>query len=118
MLYDADTNLQQELGGEKCSPLIAALGWYNPRVISESIIQMLMNHKADIEYSDHEGNTALLHAVEHHPSLDLIQLLYNNNANIHCRNHFGHTVLHYAVGHFVRDEEHFNHDYKEIIEFS
>lgn len=69
------------------SPLQTAARYNHPE-----IVKLLLQHDAEIEKSDHEGNTALILAASQ-GNLDIVKILLASGAAIHARNKQSWTAL-------------------------
>jgi ankyrin repeat protein len=61
-----------------------------------------LNKQKEINYEDHDNNTALIHACINN-NRDIVQLLLENGVNINHQNKFGNTALIYACINNNRD---------------
>lgn len=60
------------------------------------VVELLLNHDADVNALDDEGNTPL-HIACHHNNIDIIESLVKKGSDIKICNMYGKTVLHYAA---------------------
>ncbi len=67
---------------------------------NQSVIQLLLQHKVNINTSDRQGNTPLLKAVQN-ANIEITQLLLTKGAFVHAKNDQGATPLLAAV--YVKD---------------
>jgi ankyrin repeat protein len=90
----------------KKSALMSAVehGWQDR---NSSAIQVLVDNGADIDMTDCDGNTALMHAAIS-SSLEGFKMLVQRGANIRTRNSKRLTVLMIAA-------DHYNHDFIEYL---
>lgn len=64
---------------------------------SLNIAQALLNHGANVNLQDEDGNTALHHAVNHFYHLEIAEMLLNYGANVNVQSNTGDTALHRAA---------------------
>jgi ankyrin repeat protein len=74
-------------------PVRPALHWAAENGLTD-VATLLIEQGADVDETDHFGNTAL-HLALAYP--DLMALLLENGANVNARNAMGNTPLHLAV---------------------
>ncbi len=74
-------------------PVRPALHWAAENGLID-IAALLIEQGADVDETDHFGNTALHLALAY---ADLIQLLLENGADVNAKNAMGNTPLHLAV---------------------
>lgn len=61
---------------------------------SLNIAQALLNHGANVNLQDADGNTALHHAANHFYHLEVAEILLNHGANVNAQSNIGDTALH------------------------
>lgn len=61
------------------------------------VVQLFMNHGADIKVTDIHGRTALHYAALNINNIDVIQFVLEQGFDIECSDHHGYSPLHYAA---------------------
>lgn len=69
-----------------------------------TVLQLLVNHGADIDVKNSDGKTLLMEAAEA-LSIESVKLLLEHKADINARAHDGHTALTYAIERMERADE-------------
>jgi serine/threonine-protein phosphatase 6 regulatory ankyrin repeat subunit B len=75
-----------------CTPLTYAMMWP-----SLDVMELLIEHDADVNIKNTEDGGTLLHAAAYNGWLDVVQLLVAHGANVHSRDFEGETPLHRAA---------------------
>ena len=63
---------------------------------SADVMQILVNHNANLNERDHNGNTSL-HLACQQSAFRISYILINGGINVNATNTHGKTVLHYSV---------------------
>jgi len=70
--------------------------WCQDNIDQFSIIQYLVNNRADLNIQDNNGSTALMHACSC-DNLEIVKYLVENGAHINMHNDYGETALMFLV---------------------
>jgi len=101
----ANQNLHEDGSDSRCSsfPLHMAAAGDNGK-----LVEFLLEHGADIDVADINGNTALHHAIEYYSNnsrnaMSVVDILLENKANVNIVNNSGDTPLYRAVSNGLLD---------------
>lgn len=71
---------------------------------SPGIVELLINHKADVNIQDKDRRTALMHSLLEVSSEEALKLLIDNGANLTIRSNNGKTAFDIAKEHSCSEQ--------------